>query len=395
MKNAKTVKLDNRPAIAYGIMGYGRGHAMRSAAVLPALMERYDVTVYAGGDAYDAMAADFPVVRIPTIGYAYGTGRNRGRISWPHTVQKNLPTMRDLLLGGTGMRQLTRELRRRNTRLIISDSEAYTHRAARRLGLPRIGFDHVGIIAYCNPPLPREDWFAGHRDAIGYRLLMGEPDRVLLSSFYPAVPRRPGIEIIPPLMRDEVRNVTPRCGDYLLAYFNKGHEQYLPHVEAALKSLNWPVKVYGTGREGLDGNLTYRPFSNRGFVEDVAGAHAVLSTSGNQLIGESIYFRKPILVLPEDCFEQRLNAFMVKRMGIGERGDMATLSSEMIEAFLINTDTYRRNMLRYRGDGRDAAIETLLGMTAELIGPGRPLGKRSDRVGSSTPDLFVPGLITG
>ena len=354
----------SRISIAYGVMGYGRGHAMRSAAVLPALMERYNVTVYAGGDAYEAMVDRFPVVRIPTLGYAYGPG---GRISWSHTMAKNVPAASDLLLGGNGMRNLLRELRLRDTRLVISDSEAWTHRAARRLGLPRISFDHVGIIAWCNPPLPREDWLSGHRDALGYRFLMGNPERILLSSFYPAVPRRPGIEIIPPLMRDEVVNTRPSEGDYLLAYFNKGQEQYLPSVEDTLKQLPCPVRIYGTSRSGQDGNLTYLPPANQAFVEDVAGSQAILSTAGNQLIGEALYYRKPILVVPEDCFEQRLNAYMVKRMGIGERAALTDLNIDAIEAFLVNADTYRANMRQYSADGRQVAVARMLDMTADLL----------------------------
>ncbi|MBN2447789.1 MAG: hypothetical protein JXO22_13745, partial [Phycisphaerae bacterium] len=50
--------------IAYGVMGYGRGHATRTAAVLPTLMRRHDVLVLGGRDAYAALSADYPVVRI-------------------------------------------------------------------------------------------------------------------------------------------------------------------------------------------------------------------------------------------------------------------------------------------------------------------------------------------
>src|SRR5205085_609536 len=64
---------EHKPAmrIAYGVMGYGRGHAMRTMSVLPALMRHHDVTVFAGGDAHDVLAPLFPAVRIPTIGYRY------------------------------------------------------------------------------------------------------------------------------------------------------------------------------------------------------------------------------------------------------------------------------------------------------------------------------------
>ncbi len=52
--------------ILYGVFGYGRGHATRALSILPELRERHEVVVLAGGDAYDAIAPDHPVVRILT-----------------------------------------------------------------------------------------------------------------------------------------------------------------------------------------------------------------------------------------------------------------------------------------------------------------------------------------
>ena len=37
--------------IAYGVMGYGRGHAMRTLSVLPELMKEHEITVFTAGDA--------------------------------------------------------------------------------------------------------------------------------------------------------------------------------------------------------------------------------------------------------------------------------------------------------------------------------------------------------
>ena len=51
--------------IAYGVMGYGRGHAMRTATVLPHLMEQHDVRVFASADAYKAVS--YTQLTLPTI----------------------------------------------------------------------------------------------------------------------------------------------------------------------------------------------------------------------------------------------------------------------------------------------------------------------------------------
>jgi len=76
--------------IAYGVMGYGRGHAMRTGTVLPALMAEHEITVFAGSDAYEVLAPQFPTVRIPTIGYAYN-GRTGGSNLIPAIVFVAVP----------------------------------------------------------------------------------------------------------------------------------------------------------------------------------------------------------------------------------------------------------------------------------------------------------------
>jgi len=371
--------------IAYGVMGYGRGHAMRTMAVLPALGRDHEITVFAGGDAYEVLASRFDTVRIPTIGYQYGSG---GTHSLPITLARNVAPVADLLFGGRGIEQVGAAMRERGIELVISDSEAWTHRVAQRLALPRISFDHVGIIAYCKPHFPPDLWAAGMRDGWGYRQLMGVPERILISSFYRAEPAYPQVHVIGPMLRDEVRAAKPRDGDYLLAYFNKGEHQYLPHIDRALRLLDCPVRVYGTRHRGIDDNLDFRAPSVQGFVDDLAGCRAVLSTAGNQLIGEAMHFGKPVLALPEPAFEQRLNAFMIERMGIGQRGDLLKLTPSDIDRFLGGAARFRGNLGWHRdqagaGDAHTQAIAWL----ADSIDALRPRGRRTSPARTPTAQL--------
>jgi len=350
--------------IAYGVMGYGRGHAMRSGAVLPSLMAEHEVTVFAGGDAYEVLAPKFPTVRIPIIGYVYN---ERGGHSGPRTLKRNFAPMADLLFGGAGAALVEKEFRQRGIDLVISDSEAWTHRAAQKLKIPRISYDHVGIIAYCKPHFPPDLRLLGLRDAIGYRALMGVPERILISSFYPAEPAYPNMHIVGPMLRPEVLQAKPEdSGEFLMAYFNKGEHQYLPHIDRALRLLDLPVVVYGTPFRGQSENLDFRAPGNEAFIRDLASCKAVLSTAGNQLIGEAIHFGKPILALPEEAFEQRLNAYMIERMGVGMRGDRHRLTPSDVDRFLGNYDFYRSNMGDHARDGRAEAIETLHRYVDEL-----------------------------
>lgn len=362
--------------IAYGVMGYGRGHAMRTMSVLPDLMKEHEVTVFTAGDAYDVLAPKFPTVRIPMIGYRYDTN---GSHSLPKTLAENVAPIGDLLLRGPGMDQVEREFRERGIQLVISDSEAWSHRVAQRLKLPRISFDHVGILAYCKPHFPPDLWLLGMRDAWGYRALMGIPDRILISSFYEAEPAVPGVRIVGPMLRDEVLRTKAIEGDFLLCYFNKGEHQFQPHVDRALRLLDIPVVIYGTPFRGKVDNLDFRAPSNEWFVHDLARCRAVLSTAGNQLIGEAIHFGKPILAVPEDAFEQRLNATMIERMGVGQRADLQRLTPSDVDRFLGQYDYLRSNMREHARDGRREAVETLHRFIGELVSRKSGVRKRGGR----------------
>jgi len=105
--------------IAYGIHGYSRGHAARALAVLPELVRRFDVKVYAGGDAH-ALSTRFDVELIPTMRYCY----HRGRRSTLRTLCHNLPWFFGLLQHGPSVRQLSRSMRAFAPDVVISDAQA-------------------------------------------------------------------------------------------------------------------------------------------------------------------------------------------------------------------------------------------------------------------------------
>ncbi|MFO0839670.1 MAG: glycosyltransferase family protein [Phycisphaerae bacterium] len=349
--------------IAYGVHGYGRGHATRALSVLPELAGRHELLILAGGEAYSAIWPDFPVFRIPTLGYYYD---RHGRRSNYQTFKRNLPAVLDLLLRGPAFQMVLDTVRDFRPDVVISDAEPYTHRVARLLRIPRIGFDHFGIMAHCKPPLPIRDMPSARRDVLVYRALMGDPQRVIVSSFYPAPPRRRSVRVVGPLLREAVRNSQPRAGRHLLAYFNNGLHQFTPRLERTLRQLDCRVLVYGVQRQGSDGCLDFRPASNLPFIEDMAGCRAVISTAGNQLVGETMHLGKPILVMPEDCVEQRLNAAAVERMGIGRRVDFLRLTPDFIRRFLKDEQRFVESIARQRRDGRREAIDAIEQCLREL-----------------------------
>jgi len=353
--------------IVYGIHGYGRGHATRALGVLPELRQRHEVLVLAGGDAYQALAPIGPVTEIPTLTYVY---RKSGRVATPETLHENAERIWDLLSRGETHRKVLSALREFRPDLAICDVEPWTHQVAARLGIPRISFDHFGILAYCKPPMPWGDRMRCLRDIAIYRALTGRPDRVIVSSFYKAPATFPAARCVGTLLRDDVFKTRAVRGDYLLAYFNKGEHQYTPHVEAALQGAGLPALVYGT-------SLTYRRPCNTSFLEDLARCRAVLSTAGNQLVGEALHFGKPMLVHPERCVEQRLNAAAVSRLGIGEQTRHEDISAGVIQRFLREAPHYETGSRGLVQDGRAEALAAIESFASELAQGHRSKRSRS------------------
>ena len=360
--------------IAYGVMGYGRGHAMRTSAVLPDLMRNHEVKVFAGRDAYHALRDRFPCEGLPVIGYQYNEA---GQLSAPLTLRRNATLTTDLLTRGPVTREVYRRLDRFEPDIIISDSEAWTHRYARATGIPRIGFDHVGIMAFCKCDFAPEDWLRGPRDALGYRAFMGTPERILVSSFYPAEPRSATTQMVGPILRQSVLDAQPERGDYLLAYFNKGEHQFSTAMQTVLRACGERVIIYGTKNRGVVGNLDFRAPANAEFVRDLAGCKGLICTAGNQLLSEAIYLGKPVLTLPEDVVEQRLNARAVVNMGVGVQARLNRLSLANLGQFLSRLDDYAGNTHAHRRDGGTQARQELRRFLAEL--------KPSQRVGGINP----------
>ncbi len=349
--------------IVYGVFGYGRGHATRALGLLPELLRRHEVLVLAGGDAKAALHPTYPVIEIPTLRFVYGRA---GKRSNPATFGANFGAVWDLLTEGPLFRKVREHVRAFEPDVAICDADPWTHRVAASLHVPRISLDHFGVLAYCRAPIATADRLRAQGDIRLYRMLMGRPARIIVSSFYPspAVDRR--VVSIGPILRDEVRGLRPSNGEHMLVYLNNGAAQLTPDFEAALREARIPMRVYGTPRRGSDCMLEFRAPSTQGFLEDLASCRAVISTAGNQLVGEAMALGKPLLVKPEDSVEQRLNAAAVVRMGIGRQLAHGEMTGRTIHDFLAEADRYRTAALAQVRDGRAEALAALTRFTRQL-----------------------------
>lgn len=335
--------------ILYGVVGEGMGHAMRSRVVLERLTAQgHEIHVMASSRAADFLAARFSGVRrIHGFHIVYEENRvRRGATLWSNVVAGTAALPRNL----EAYFELIREFR---PELVISDFESWTWAYAKLHGLPILSIDNQQIIARCRHP---KELIRGHETdfRVTRAFVRGKLpgcDHYLATTFFYPETCRPRTALIPPILRPEILAAAPRRGDHLLVYQTaEGYQDLLQ----TLTETGLECRIYGLRRglqeEQVEGNLRFRPFSESGFVEDLATARAVIAGGGFTTLGEAVYLRKPTLSVPVGGqFEQVLNARWLERLGYGRIAD--ALDPAAIHGFLQAIPGCEERLASYVQDG--------------------------------------------
>lgn len=293
--------------IAWSIMGDSRGHLTR-ALVMAEALSRHELLFVGGGCVDELAALGHRVLKVPML----TTHIRDGRVLVAATVSQCL---RGILGEGAVRRRIVRELERFGADCAVSDYEYFLPRAARAMGLPCLSFDHQHVMTNCrveNPPGLR---LTGTATRAIVRSLFCVPERFYVSSFFPAEPLTPATRLLPPVLRPDVIPLSPYRGTHILAYFRAGMPAGLLE---ALAATGREVRLYGQGQREAAGNVRYRAADRQAFLDDLAGCAFAASTGGQNLICEALRLGKPVLAAAPMFYEQDVNAWNLKRMGLGE-----------------------------------------------------------------------------
>ena len=134
-----------------------------------------------------------------------------------------------------------------------------------------------------------------------------------------------------------------------------------------------PFRVYGYRRDitepVTEGHVTYCPFSEVGFMEDLASARAVVTNGGFTLMSEAVYLHKPVLSIPlAGQFEQVLNAHYLEKLGYGYGNDI--LDAHTVRHFLDRLPRYREALDGYRQDEGNGVLFQHLDERLDRIAAG-------------------------
>ncbi len=350
--------------ILYGVVGEGMGHATRSRVVIGHLLARgHEVRVLVSGRAFRFLESSFrgragiEVREIAGLVLAYrgnamdpvGTVREnlRGAAA---KVRRNLDAVAALAEEGF------------EPRAVISDYDSWTYLYGRSRRIPVVAVDNIQALRRLRHPREiaaglRAD-FAVARIATALRL-PGARHYLVPTFFFPPV-SRPRTTLVPPVLREAILAARRDPRDHVLVYqTSTANEALVP----LLRRLPGEFRVYGMGREGREGNVALRAFSEEGFVDDLRTARAVLAGGGFSLMSEAVHLRVPMLSVPiTHQAEQVMNARWLRRLGYGDCSDGFT--EEAIAGFLGDLPAREKALASYEPKDNAftfACVDDLLG----------------------------------
>ena len=345
--------------ILYGVAGEGRGHATRVRAIIEQLRYAHRIVVFAPDDAFDLLAplyadTDVRVVRIPGLRFAYRAGQ---ALSLWRTTRNALAYLTAL---PSLVDRLERAIDEEQPDLVITDFEPSLPRAAARRGVPFVSLDHQHFLVVSDfSRFPsRLQLCAALLGRIVDLFYSGQETPIVSSFCFPGL--REGIDHaieVGPMLRPQVLQTAREHGKHLVAYVRKFASDRLID---ALRATGREVRFYGLGERPSLGKIRFHAIEERRFVEDLASSYALVTTAGNQLLGEALYLQKPVLALPErNNAEQLIHAHLLALEGTGEWADFERIDEGTVRRFLAEVERYRACIVPERMNGNAAALAEL------------------------------------
>lgn len=331
--------------VLYGVVGDGMGHAIRSSVVLDKLQrDGHEVHIVASG-----RAVGYLEERFGEVSEIWGLSM----VMEDNEVQKRLTASHNLKGALSGLPDNVRRFFEMEADfapdVVISDFETWSWAFAKMYGVPVICLDNIQIINRCSHDA---DILAGADDdfQLAKSVVKARTPRAahyLITTFFRPPVRKKRTTLVPPVLRPSILEADPRDGDHLLVYQTSETFETLPDM---LADLDVPVYIYGLRRDidedQVEGHLTYRPFSDTQFVEDLASCRGVIASAGFTLVTEALHLGKPYLATPVGGqFEQLMNARYVDKLGYGTYYER--LDAGAIGHFLDKLPQYRAALADY------------------------------------------------
>jgi uncharacterized protein (TIGR00661 family) len=341
--------------ILYGVPGEGMGHATRSKVVIDYLISQgHEIKIVASDRAFKFLDKSFPGCAIEIKGFHFAY--KNAEVSKSGTFMLILKSAaKNLAFNKTKKHLLEQNFK---PDLVISDFESFSFVYAKLHKLPIISIDNMQVMDRC-----KLDIKITKEERNNYLLAKGivkfkvpRCHHYFITSFFDAQIEKKNTTLIPPIIRKEIQDAKTTKGNHIIMYQTSST---LKSVKETLHQFpNEQFLVYGMNKDEQDKNITFKSFSEAGFINDLASAKAVITNGGFSFISEAVYLKKPVYSFPiNKQFEQWMNAAYIDKLGYGKHCN--SLNAVDLRTFLGNLTLYEKQLKQYQQNGNRVLFEAL------------------------------------
>lgn len=281
--------------ILYAIQGTGNGHLSRAREIIPLLKQYGDLDILISGTQSDVKLKQ--AVKYQMHGFSFIFGKSGGIDYLKTWSNMNLPKFRKDM----------KAVPLKNYNLIINDFEPITAWACKMQGLESVSLSHQASFESKKVPRPRtKDWgkhilnhYAPTTHHVGFHF------------------ERYDHFINTPVIRSEIRSLTPSNLGHYTVYLPAFDDQYLVKLLKQIPQVRWQVFAKHTQLTYTDGNVEVKPVHNESFNQSLASCEGLLTGGGFEGPAEALYLGKKLLVVPmKNQYEQLCNAYALQQLGL-------------------------------------------------------------------------------
>lgn len=231
---------------------------------------------------------------------------------------------------------------------IISDYEPNVAQFAYSMNIPLICMEQQSKFLFLdNVPI---DGITINEEIARLSYFFPKVDYRYISSFFPIeMTDKLHATIIPPILKKLSRKENDKSK--VVVYFSpysSDIRQFLHVLNMLKRRSDYKFVIYSKcnfkSYQNCE-NFIFKKFGEE-FNEDISDCSFIISSSGHQLISEAISLEIPLLIYSFSTYEQRYNAKMVEKYGLGKR--IEKFEETEFSDFLEYLECYRENMKHFK-----------------------------------------------
>ncbi len=281
--------------ILYGLPTTGNGHIARAMALIPELRKHAKVDVLVSGPEYGLKDTLNPKYKMTGFTFDFN---QKGRISFAKTIKsaRFIRFLREVLTLDVS-----------DYDLIVSDLDPITAWAARLQNKKSFGVGNPYM--FLSKKLRKE---------YGVTLAVDEAIKLFAGcQTYRAINYEKTEDwFYTPIVRDDIRKAKITEDNHYTVYLNTYKTGYLVKHFNKLKELNFELFTPKVKKDKKIGNVTLKPVENKNFVKSFSSCKGFITAGGFEAASEGLYLGKKMLIIPLNAFEQKMNAKILKKLGV-------------------------------------------------------------------------------